>query len=52
MFELVDFIFDPNIGAKTFLELQEWIDANIKVEKKEGGKNFFSKIFEPKKTPT
>lgn len=50
MFELVDFIFDPNIGAKTFQELQEWIEANIKIEKQEEGNNFFSKIFEGKKT--
>jgi len=29
MFELIDFIFDPNMGAKTFQELQEWINANV-----------------------
>jgi hypothetical protein len=31
MYELIDFIFDPNMGAKTFKELSEWINANVKL---------------------
>lgn len=35
MFELIDFVFDPNMGAKSFNELQEWLEANVEKQNQE-----------------